>query len=385
VGVIGLFSAEGEVWRRQRRLINPTFHPRHIEGFFPHIEQITSRLRERWARAADEAAACDVLCDLMRYTVDITSAISFGRDLNTLERGPDALQRHLELVFPALNRRLLTPLRYWRYFRLPADRALDRAIAAVRQLVLELVAAARRELEGGADPAARPRTLLELMVASRDEEDPKVRLSDAEIYANVITMLLGGEDTTANTIAWMLYYLGKRPDIQARAREEVDSVLGGGLIPTLEQSRRLVYVSAVTQEALRLRSAAPLLYLEANHATTVGDVRVPAGTGVVVLTRAAGKKPEYFGDPESFRPERWLEGAPSLLPHEPRMALAFGGGPRVCPGRGMALLVCAVAIGMVLRSFEVHLPDPAAEVGERMAFAMQPEGLRVRFARRACG
>ena len=66
------------------------------------------------------------------------------------------------------------------------------------------------------------------------------------------------------------------------------------------------------------------------------------------------------------------------------MALAFGGGPRICPGRSMALLECAVAVGMVLRGFTVHLADHTAPVRERMAFAMQPEGLRIRFTRRGC-
>ncbi|WP_437989892.1 cytochrome P450 [Sorangium sp. So ce145] len=381
--MVGLFSADGDAWRKQRQLIHPTFHPRHVEGFFPSIRDITGRLRELWARAADERAARDVLGDLMRYSVDVTSSVAFGRDLNTLERGADALQEHLQRVFLGLNRRMLAPLPYWRYLGLPADRAYDRALVAVKRLILDLVTAARREIEGGADRPARPRTLLELMIAARDGEDPRARLSDAEVYANVLTMLLAGEDTTANTLAWILYYLGSRPDVQARAREEVDRVLGGGLIPTLEQCKRLEYTAAVTQETLRLRSAAPLLFLEANHDTAVGDVAVPAGAGVVALTRATGRKPEYFGDPESFRPERWLGGAPSTLPHEPRMALAFGGGPRVCPGRAMALLECAVTVGMVLRSFTVHLADHTAPVRERMAFAMQPEGLRIRFTKRA--
>ncbi|WP_437596463.1 cytochrome P450 [Sorangium sp. So ce590] len=382
--MVGLFSADGDTWRKQRQLINPTFHARHIESFFPSICEITGRLRDLWAQAADERAARDVLGDLMRYSVDVTSSVAFGRDLNTLARGPDALQEHLQRVFLGLNRRILAPLPYWRYLGLPADRAYDRAVVAVKRFILELVTAARREIEGGADRPARPRTLLELMIAARDGEDPKARLSDAEVYANVLTMLLAGEDTTANTLAWILYYLGSRPDVQARAREEADRVLGAALIPTLEQSKRLEYTSAVTHETLRLRSAAPLLCLEANHDTAVGDVAVPAGAGVMALTRAAGRKREYFGDPESFLPERWLAGAPATLPHEPRMALAFGGGPRICPGRSMALLECAVTVGMVLRSFTVHLADHTAPVRERMAFAMQPEGLRIRFTRRAC-
>ncbi|WP_434041921.1 MULTISPECIES: cytochrome P450 [Sorangium] len=383
-GMVGLFAADGEAWRKQRQLINPTFHARHVEGFFPSIREITGRLRDLWSRAADEGAARDVLGDLMRYSVDVTSCVAFGRDLDTLGGGPDALQEHLQRVFLGLNRRMLAPLPYWRYLGLPADRAYDRALVAVKRLILEIVAAARRELEGGADRPARPQTLLELMIVARDGDNPKAHLSDAEVYANVLTMMLAGEDTTANTLAWILYYLGSRPDVQARAREEADRVLGGGLIPTLEQSKRLEYTSAVTQETLRLRSAAPLLYLEANHDTAVGDVAVPAGAGVVALTRAIGRKPEYFSDPESFRPERWLAGAPATLPHEPRMALAFGSGPRICPGRSMALLECAVTVGMVLRSFTVQLADHTAPVRERMAFAMQPEGLRVRFTKRAC-
>ena len=101
------------------------------------------------------------------------------------------------------------------------------------------------------------------------------------------------------------------------------------------------------------------------------------------LTRLIATSPEVFEHPTEFRPERWLDGDAEQRRHQRRMMLAFGGGPRVCPGRSLALLECAMVLCMVLRSFDFELADPSAPVREVTQFTVQPSGIRIRFRPRA--
>src|SRR5690349_17188345 len=106
MGITGVFSAEGEDWKRQRRLTAHALDAAHLRQFFPTLLKVTERLRKRWERDADEGSAVDVQQELMRYTVDVTTNLAFGYDMNTLENEGDVIQDHLEKIFPAINRRI---------------------------------------------------------------------------------------------------------------------------------------------------------------------------------------------------------------------------------------------------------------------------------------
>jgi cytochrome P450 len=378
----GVLTAEGDDWRRQRKLLNLGFSPPNLETFFPSMVTITQRLAGVLEREGRQGAPVDILSVLMRYTVDVTSIISFGMDLNTLEQGSHPLQRYLEQFLPALNQRLLAPFPYWKL--LPSARRMEHAVAETRKAIQELVDSTRRTLEREPERAAKPRNMLEAMLVARDEEGGGARFTDDEIFANVLTLLVGGEDTTANTLAWMLYYVASMPAVQARARQEVDAVVGPELAPTLAQLRQLPYLAGVAQETLRLRSTVPFIFLETLEDAVVGDVAVPKGTLVLGLTRLSCLAETHFGDAKGFRPERWLsEPPPDTQPHSPRQLLSFGSGGRVCPGRNLALMECALAPCAVLRHLEVEVVDPSAPVHEVNAFSVGPVGIRLRFKPRA--
>jgi len=379
LGVEGVFTAEGAEWRRQRKLVMAGFNSRAIVASFDSVREITERLRRHWSGRAEPV---DVVAELMRYTVDVTGAVAFGKDFDTLSRGPDVLRRHLAVLFPGVARRLNSPVPYWRVVRMPVDRELDRAVAAVHGAVLELVREARAGLESEQSRRESPRTLIEALILASDADDPNDRFSDDEVISNVLTVLLAGEDTTANTIAWMLHYAACRPDVLSRLRAEADEVLGDALvIPTFAEVRRLEYATALTHETLRARPVGPVIFLETIGDEPMGGVRVPRGTPVFVLARHVMHDDAHFGDPAEFLPERWLaDERPAKLTHDPKADLSFGAGPRICPGRPLALLECAMVISMVARSFAL---EPIGEVRERLHFTLEPEGLSIRFTPRS--
>ncbi|MDE2566239.1 MAG: cytochrome P450, partial [Burkholderiales bacterium] len=256
----------------------------------------------------------------------------------------------------------------------------------LREAVQGFIAQARARL--AADPALReqPRNLIEAMIVARD--NPASGLSDRDVAGNVLTMLLAGEDTTAHTLAWMLYLLSRHPAALARARDEVRAVLGPERLPSRpEQLAALDYVEACAHETMRLKPVAPLLVMQAARETVVAGVALPPGGLMVFLSRAGSLDARHFAEPEVFEPARWLKDAagPLAAPGSAkRVSMPFGAGPRICPGRYLALLEMKMAIAMLLGSFEIESVDTpdGGPAQERMAFTMSPVGLRLRLRRR---
>ena len=378
-GIPGLFLAEGTEWRNQRRMVMAGMAPGAIKAYFPALVTVAQRLQRRWQHAATQGQAIGLDDDLKRYTVDIIAGLAFGSEVNTLEAGEDVIQRHLDAILPAVARRSLSMLPYWRYFKLPVDRRLDRDVAALDVAVAQLVRQARARMEHDPARRVRPPNLLEAMLAAADEPDSGV--NDRAVAGNVLTMLLAGEDTTANTISWIIYLLQRNPHSLAKAREEVRRLAPDAAQFTLAQMDSLDYLGACASEAMRLKPVAPYIPLEALRDTVVSDVAVPAGSMLWCVMRHDSVSEAHFPDAQQFQPERWL--ADSGAAHSKHAAMPFGAGLRTCPGRYLALLEIKIAMAMLLGSFDiagVDTPD-GGEAQELMGFVMSPIGLKLRLAR----
>ena len=306
LGTTGVFNAEGEEWRRQRKLVMRALTPEVIRNFFPTLVALTERLLKRWQSAAAAERPTNVLRDLKAWTLDVTIALAMGQDINTLEHDDNPLQRDIETIFNRVARRLTTPFSYWRYFKLPADRAADAASARIQSSVTEFVAQTRKRMEQNPALRAKPTNLLEAFVAARDE--PESGFTDANVIGNAVTMVFAGEDTTSNTIAWLMNFVACDPRVAGLIAAEADAALGTSpVLQAFASLDRFSYLDAAVDEAMRLKPVAPFLGLETNREVEIGGVLVPARTPVLVITRHAGMDPTDFPEPEVFRPERWLE------------------------------------------------------------------------------
>lgn len=385
----GVFMAEGEAWGRQRRMVMASFAPHQVRAYFPSLLRVTHRLRERWQAAAARQAAgepgIDLQGDLMRFTVDAISGLAFGTEVDTLRSDGDVIQRHLDKIFPAIWRRLNAVLPYWRLVKLPPDRALDDSVQEVNAAIHRFIREARQRLS---DPARRvaPPNLLEAMLVAADE--PGSGMTDDDVAGNVFTMLLAGEDTTATSLSWMLDLLWRNPRALQRAREEVDCELGplGEMANWgAEDLGRLDWLEACIHESMRIKPVGPFNVVEALKDTVVGDVAIQAGTPVLMLMRHDTVSETHFPQAPAFLPERWLPEGAALAPaHAKRVSMPFGGGPRICPGRFLALLEIKLAAAMLLRHFDIEgidTPD-GLPPREHMALTMVPLGLSLRLRER---
>jgi cytochrome P450 len=372
VGANGVFAAEGDTWRRQRRLAVTALNASHLARFFDVIRSANERLHARLTAAAGSGRPFDIADAYASYTVDVTAALAFGVDLEHLERHHD-INAHVAEVFATIARRISAPFPYWRRLRLPADRRADRSVAALEAAVAQFVAEARERMRRRPELETEPENFLEGMLGQQKSDG---RYDEAEIFGNVMTMLLAGEDTTSHTLAWATWLLAEHPDAQARLAGEAAATLATARVaPDHETADGLAFADGVIRETLRIKPVALLIFIEAIVPATVEDVALPAGTRLLLHCRHAAMRAEHFAEPERFLPERWLTRGSEA--RESPAWIPFGAGPRFCPGRNLALLEAKAALATVARSFEVSLDHSGPPVTERFGFTMAPTNLRV--------
>jgi cytochrome P450 len=146
----GVFGANGDRWKAQRRMVMAAFDPAHVRNYFPALQRVSHRLAGRWLKATNATTggtAIDLQADLMRYTVDTIAGLAFGADVNTLESDEDVIQQHLDKIFPAVFGRLFAPIPVWRYRKSKADKALDVSVAALNIAIEGFITQARLALK----------------------------------------------------------------------------------------------------------------------------------------------------------------------------------------------------------------------------------------------
>lgn len=377
-GIPGVFDAEGVAWRNQRKMVMQAFAPQAVKSYFPAMVQVAQRLQRRWQAAAMAQKTIDLGADLRLYTVDIVAGLAFGSDVNTIEKGDHAIQRDLDQFLPTVARRSLAPFAYWRYVRLPRDYALEQCVERMRTAVNGLVVDAKDRMRAEPSRAARPCNMLEAMLAAAAREDSGV--SERDVAGNVLTMLLAGEDTTSNSLAWLIYLLHRHPDVLHRARVEILRIVPDVAALSIEQIDRLDFIEACAHEALRLKPPAPSVPVEALVDTVVGDVQIAAGTVVWCVMRHIEQDDQWSANCARFDPQRWCDDT-----IDKKTVMSFGAGPRTCPGRYLALLEIKVAIVTLLAGFDILSVATAhgGEPQEVMGFVMAPETLHMQLRMRA--
>ncbi len=384
VGLSGVFSAEGDRWRRQRRLVMRALTPEAVKHFFPIVRTVTERLHARWQAAARAGAPVDVPRDLKRYSVDVTTWLAMGVDVDTLNHDDNPLQSDVEFMFETIGRRFLKPIPYWRWIKLPADRRADEVIARLGATVDDLIAKGRARMQAHPELRAKPSNILEALLVARDE--PGAEFTDDDVRGNVATLLFAGEDTTANAMAWLMMLLADCPGPAADVTAEADAVLRGrAVVGEFAELAKLQYLEAAATESMRLKPIAPQ-----NGATALVDVdlaglRIPKGQLLIMLSRPSALDAATFPDPMAFRPERWLGEHAESADDTRRSIFPFGGGPRYCPGRYLAMVEIKMVAAMALGRFRVSLDADAPAIAEHFTFTMGPDRLPMRFVERDVG
>jgi cytochrome P450 len=196
-------------------------------------------------------------------------------------------------------------------------------------------------------------------------------------------MVFAGEDTTSNTTAWLIDFLARDPVAAGALAAEADRVLGADpVLRDYRQLDQLHYVDAATREAMRLKPVAPFLAVEPTRDVVLGDLAVPAGTVIFTMTRLAAQRDCELAQPDAFLPQRWLDAAAERGDDPGRKLFPFGGGPRFCPGRYLAMAEIKMVMAMLARHFTIAPVPGAAPAEETFTFTNSPSALPVRLLAR---
>ena len=332
----GLFLADGEAWRHQRRTMAPAFAPRTMPILAGHVARATDEHTTRLAAAA--ARPVELLPRLQALALDIAGRSMFSLEVGTF--GPALRTLLLEYAARYAQPGFLDLL-------LPAsmDSPLDRARKMFRARWLALmdqVIAARRAQPGDPD---RPRDLLDLLDAARDPQTG-AGFSHAQLRDEVSTLILAGHETTAVTLFWACYAAAMLPEQQDAPRRR------GRHAADLDDPAALPLIRAHVDETLRLYPAAFLIVREARAADEVAGHRIAAGTVVSISPWVVHRHHARWTEPDVFDAARFAPGAP---PPERFTYLPFGAGPRICIGAQFALTEAVLVLARLLRAFRLEV------------------------------
>jgi len=337
----GLLTAQGEHWKRQRRIAQPAFRKGVVDGFARTMVRHAQDLAREWERSASDGTERDVAADMSRLTLRVACETLFSHDLGPVEQ---VVSEGLDAILDAFDRMVTSPLpQPWRW-PTPANLAGKRALSRLDAAVHQIISARRRSGHQHDD------LLGLLMDATYD--DTGQGMSDTQLRDEVLTMLLAGHETTANTLSFAFYLLSQRPQIADRLAAHVQQVVGDRP-PQGSDYRALDQVGHVIDETLRLYPPAWSNARRALQDDEIDGVRVPAGTMVFLSPWVTHRHPDYWRDPDVFDPDRWL---PERQGSRPRLAFhPFSAGRRKCIGEHFALLEARLVLATLARRSRLHL------------------------------
>jgi cytochrome P450 len=350
----GLLTSDGDFWRRQRRIAQPAFHRRRIEGFAEVMVADTLDMLQRWDDVAGLGHTVDMAHEMMSLTLRIVGKTLLSTDVHdAADQVGDAVTVLNEWADGAIDS--LLPVGF------PTPGTL-RARGASRRLdrIIGDIIARRRAGEQAED-------LLGMLMEAKDSETGE-SMTDKQLRDEVTTMFLAGHETTANALAWTFYLLSTHPDIERRVRAELDAALGGAP-PRMGDLPRLPYLLQVIKESMRLYPPAWMLDRRAIEADEVLGYRVEKNTLVLCSPYVTHRHPEFWPNPEGFDPERFSAANEEA---RPRYAyFPFGGGPRQCIGNAFAMMEAQLILAAVLQRFRPWLA-PGHPVAPETLITLRP-------------
>ncbi|MEV0887805.1 cytochrome P450 [Streptomyces microflavus] len=357
----GLLTSEGELWRSQRRNVQPAFKPGRIAAQAGAVAEESGRLVDLLREHAGSAHV-DVLQEITGLTLGV-----LGRTLmDTSMEGHDGIAHAFEAVQDQAMFDMVSQGMVPTWVPIGTQRRFRRARRELTRIVDDLVADRGSRLgEGDDDAFAR------MILAAREHQDPA--RARRLLREELVTLLLAGHETTASTLGWTLLLLARHPHTRDLVREEARSVLAGGRLPEAEDLHKLTYTMQVVQEAMRLYPPVWILPRIAQRPDVVGGFAVPAGADVLVCPYTLHRHPDLWEDPERFDPGRF---DPSRVANRPRYAyIPFGAGPRFCVGSNLGMMEAVFVTALLTRDLDLEVVPGHPAVAEPMMSLRMRGGL----------
>lgn len=354
----GLIVSEGDLWLRQRRLMQPAFHRQQIAMLMPAMTEVTAAMLKRWQTVAEQGEVLDIVAEMMKLTMHIVVKTMFGVDGgDEVEIAARAMTIGQEYIYQ----------RGWDYATeqqaTSEQQRFQEAMDTLDQMIYRIIQARRQNGRETSD-------LLSMLLQARDE-DTQEGMSEKQLRDEIVTIFGAGQDTTALALSWTWYLLSQHPEVEQQLHAELAAVLGGRP-PAFEDLPRLVYTKRVIEEAMRLYPPAWMTARLSLGEDEIGGYYIPANSEIFLSPYITQRHPTFWENPEVFNPDRFK---PEDVTNRPRFAyFPFGGGPRVCIGNNFAMVEAQLVIAMVAQAYRLQLL-PGCRVEPVAQITLRPQGL----------
>lgn len=344
----GLFTSEGDFHLRQRRLIQPLFHPSYIARYTATMWEVAQSRVDSW-RDGQEVLVNREFFSLSLATV---TKVLFSTEIG--DQWSLEVQKALPVLFEGLTRRALAPIDLLDKLPTPMNHRFGQALHAMENVVNSIIDKYRANRTESAD-------LLGALLRARDEQTGE-GMTDQQVYDEVVTMLIAGTQTTADALSWACDLLSRHPHVLRRLQAELDGTLGDREVRYADLGN-LRYLRQVITETLRLYPSTWMLMRRPVVDVDLGMWTIPAGSIVLFSIYALQRDPALYEQPEQFNPDRW---DPERSADIQRSAyIPFGSGVRGCAGEQFARTEMAVILSVILRDYSLHpalaqSPEPIA-------------------------
>ncbi len=363
----GLVTSEGDLWRKQRRIIQPAFNKKKITALTEVMRQAATDQADEWELLARQGAIIDIAHEMGTVTLRIAGETLFGVDLSDEE---EEVSEALGRMMTGFTRMMSVPLPFLASLPTPANIRSKRALADSDRVVHQIIAQRRK------DPGDKP-TLLNTLIDARDEDGQG--MSDQQLRDEVITLLLAGHETTANALNWTFYMLSKHPAVARKLEAELDEVLDGEA-PTMEQVRELPYTAQVIKESMRLYPPVWMVGRRAEEEDEICGYHVPKGALVLMSPYVLHRHPDHWENPEGFDPERFAPDRPAPARGT---YMPFIVGPRKCIGEHFAMTEAVIMVATLLSRYRLEVM-PGHKVETEPSVTLRPKhGIKMRIIKRS--
>jgi cytochrome P450 len=361
----GLVTSEGDFHNRQRRLIQPIFHPRQITTYANIMIDYAIRFRDRWKNEG----TVDISQEMMELTLGIICKSVLNYDVES-----EAKQVGKALTTTRnYSRRLQSPIGHVldKIPILPAPRGARKAKKELDSLVYGLISDRRHQQKsdnkGYNDLLSRLLEAQDSNLASPASLDSarssaNGKMSDKQVRDEVMTIFIAGHETTANALTWTFYLLSQYPKVEKKLHDEIDSILGSTdrsdgyavtKIPTSEDVPKLQYTEKVLRESMRLYPPVWTMGRYVENDYHLGEYTIPAGSSILMSQYVMHHDPRYYEKPEQFNPDRWTAKFKTDLPRF--SYFPFGGGIRGCIGEPFAWMEGILIIAIIAQKWTMRL------------------------------
>ncbi len=338
----GLLLSDGDFWRRQRRLAQPSFTHAAVQSYAGVVIDYARRLADSW----QHGQTIDVHEAMSQLALQVASKALLGVEAADLFQ---EVKASMEVLLADFSLRFESAFAIPRWIPTPWNRRVNHKLRQLHELIARMIDERRQSSTDRNDLLAR-------LMRARDEEDAS-GMSDQQLRDELVTFFLAGHETTANALSWTCYLLAQNPDIESRLLDEVRAVdleteAAGSNVAQLKLTHRVI------KESMRLFPPVYAFGRKATERCRLGDFEVPAGTTVIMSQWVTHRDPRWFERPEEFDPDRWTGEAAGRIP---RYAyFPFGGGPRVCIGNEFASMEMALVLATILPRFRMTLATEEA-------------------------